>query len=367
MKTTRWWATALTTGALALTAAACGSSDTTSTPSTTGGAPATGASTGGAPTTAAKTFKVGLVTDIGGLNDKGFNMLANKGLEAAKADLGITGDVKESKAPTDYIPNLQGFAQNGYDMVIAVGFLMADSVAQVAKQYPNVKFAIIDSSAIDFKTNAPVAPNLTGLLFKEQEAGYLVGTLVGAIQKAGGMPGFKTGGSLASVGGIKIPPVDRYIAGFQAGAQAADPGVKMLNGYSGDFAAQAKCKELASSQIGKGADVVFQVAGGCGLGALQAAKDAGVWGIGVDTDQSAVNDHVIASATKKVDAAVHAAIKGLVDGSLGGGTDMVFGLAEDGVGIEGINAAVPQAAKDAVDAAIAAVKAGSVTIPSSVK
>jgi basic membrane protein A len=355
------------TGALALTAAACGSSST-STPTDTGAAAgSTDTSTAAAPTTAAKTFKVGLVTDVGGLNDKGFNMLANQGLEQAKTKLGITGDVKESKAPTDYIPNLSGFAQSGYDMVIAVGFLMADSVAKVAAQYPSVKFAIVDSSAIDFKTNQPVAPNLTGLLFKEQEAGYLVGTLVGAIQKAGGLAGFKTGGSLASVGGIKIPPVDRYIAGFQAGAQAADPGIKTLNGYSGDFAAQAKCKELATSQIAQGADVVFQVAGGCGLGALQAAKDAGVWGIGVDTDQSSVNEKVIASAIKKVDAAVLAAITGLTDGSLGGGTDMTFGVAEDGVGIAGINAAVPQAAKDAVDAALAAIKSGSITIPTTVK
>ncbi len=128
--------------------------------------------------------------------------------------------------------------------------------------------------------------------------------------------------TISSVGGIKIPPVDRFIAGYQAGAKAVNPDIQTLNGYSNDFVDQAKCKELAADQIAKGSDIVFQVAGGCGLGALEAAAEGNVWGIGVDKDQSAEGPHVLTSAVKKVDEAVFAAIKSVADGSFTGGADV---------------------------------------------
>jgi basic membrane protein A len=143
---------------------------------------------------------------------------------------------------------------------------------------------------------------------------------------------------IGSVGGQKIPPVDHYIAGYQAGAKAADSGIKTLNGYSQDFVAQDKCKELALNQIAEGAQVVFQVAGQCGLGALDAAKEKGVLGIGVDADQGYLGNHILTSAQKKVDVSVFDTAKAVQDGSFKGGEDQIFDLKSDGVGLGKINA-----------------------------
>ena len=150
----------------------------------------------------------------------------------------------ESKSATDYVPNLSSLAQQGYGLVIAVGFLMTDSVDQVAKQFPNTKFAIVD---VDATSMADKPTNVQGILFKEQESGYLAGYLAGLVMKAKGGPQVA-----GTVGGLKIPPVDRYIAGFKAGLKKADPAATELNGYSQDFVDQAKCKEVALQQIAQG-------------------------------------------------------------------------------------------------------------------
>jgi basic membrane protein A len=327
---------------------ACGSSDNKSSSDT-------GAATTTAP--AAKKIKVGLVTDIGGLNDRSFNALANKGLEDAKAQLGIDGRVLTSKSNADYVPNLSTLAQQNYDLVIGVGFLMADAIDKVATKFPNVKFAIIDVSQ---PTTKHKPPNLLGLIFKEQEAGYLAGYLTGLYAKDAKVS------TISSVGGQKIPPVDHYIAGYDAGAKAADPGIKTLNGYSQDFVDQAKCKELALSQIGDGSKVVFQVAGQCGLGALDAAKEKGAQGIGVDADQGYLGAHILTSAEKKVDVAVFTAIKAAQDGSFKPGTDDVFDVANGGVGIGKLSAAAqPYQAK--VEAVRKQLAAGSIKVPDTVK
>ena len=249
-------------------------------------------------------YKVALVTDIGGLDDRSFNFLANKGLGEAKAKLKIQGRVFVSKSNADYVPNLSAAARGGYNLVISVGFLMGDATAAVAKRFPNTKFAIIDNSGIakELKGNPT---NVRGLLFKEQEAGYLVGYLAGLQSK--NVP--NSSGVIAAVGGLKIPPVDHYIAGYQAGAKAANPKIQTLNDYSQDFVDQAKCKEAALNHIANGATVVFQVAGQCGLGVLSAAKEKGVFGIGVDADQGYLGAHVLTSATKKVDVAVFKTIE----------------------------------------------------------
>jgi basic membrane protein A and related proteins len=304
-----------------LVVAACGSDDNGSSST-----PAAGAATS---TPAAKKIKVGLVTDIGGLNDRSFNQLANAGLEKAQSELGVEGRVLTSKANSDYVPNLSSLAQQKYDLVVGVGFLMADAMNTVATKFPDTKFAIIDVDATTLKDKPT---NVTGLLFKEQEAGYLVGYMAGLWAKDNNVD------TVSSVGGQKIPPVDHYIAGFQAGAKAANPDIKTLNGYSQDFVDQAKCKEIALDQISKGSKVVFQVAGQCGLGALDAAKEKGAQGIGVDADQGYLGDHIMTSAEKKVDVAVETAIKAAQDGSLKGGTNTTFDLTNDGVGFGKPNA-----------------------------
>jgi basic membrane protein A and related proteins len=332
------------TAAIAFAAAGCGGSDN--------GETSGGAATGGSESTGGgEQISVGLVTDIGGLNDRGFNSLANQGLENAKSQLGIQGDVLESKSDADYIPNLSEFGQKKDNLIVSVGFLMTDATAQAAKAFPDSNFAIVDS-AFD-----PALPNAQGLLFKEQEAGCLV-AVVGALMS-------KTG-TISSVGGQKIPPVDRFIAGYQYCAKQVRPDIKLINAYSQDFVDQAKCKEVALDQISKGSDVVFQVAGGCGLGALDAAKQKGVWGIGVDADQSFLGDHILTSAVKRVDVAVFKTIQSVQDGTFQGGGVTTFGLAEDGVALGKVSSEVPQDVLDKVDEYKQKILNGEIQIPDTV-
>jgi basic membrane protein A len=300
-------------------AAGCGSSNNSS----------GGGGGGSKSSSTAKKIKVGLVTDIGGLNDRSFNQLAYQGLQRAQSQLGIQGRVLTSKSNADYIPNLSSLAQQHYDLVIGVGFLMADAMDTVASKFPNTKFAIIDDSAAALKHKPK---NVTGLLFKEQEAGYLAGYMAGLYMKDNG------GNVIGSVGGQKIPPVDHYIAGYQAGAKKADPSIKTLNSYSQSFTAQDQCKEIALNQIQQGAKVVFQVAGGCGLGAIDAAKEKGVQAIGVDADQAYLGAQIMTSAEKHVDVAVFETIKAAQSGSLKGGQDTTFDVKTNGVGIGKVNA-----------------------------
>ena len=299
--------------ALALGIAACGGDDDDSGGSST----STTASSG-------KSIKTGLVTDIGGLNDRSFNFLANKGLEDAESQLGTQGRVFLSKSNGDYIPNLTTSAQQQNDLTVSVGFLMGDATATVAKKFPDNNFAIVDFSSAALKGKPT---NVEGLLFKEQEAGYLAGYLAGLWAKDNNAT------TISSVGGQKIPPVDHYIAGYQAGAKAANPQIKVLNGYSQDFVDQAKCKEIALNQIAQGSKVVFQVAGQCGLGALDAAKEKKVQGIGVVADQSYLGPHILTSALKKVDVAVFDAIKRAQAGQFKGGTDVIATVKNGGVGL----------------------------------
>ncbi len=289
--------------------------------------------TGGKPS---HQVRVGLVTDINQLNDRGFNHLAYVGLLRAEAQLHVKGTVLQSPSAADYIPNLSTLAHQGYDLVIGVGFDQAGAMGKVAKKFPNTHFAIID---VDQQSLTGKPKNVLGLLFREQEAGYLVGYLAGIEAKA--LPGPNV---VSTVGGEKQPPVDRYIAGFQAGAKAADPGVKTLNGYSQDWVDTAKCKELALNQIAAGSKVVFQVAGGCGLGALDAAKEKHVWGIGVDADQAFLGPQVLTSALKRVDSAVFQTIQAVQEGTFQGGTNAVFGLDRNGVGFGTVSPKVPQTA-----------------------
>src|SRR6266536_24292 len=292
------------------------------------------------PTTAAKApLKVGLSTDIGGLNDRGFNHLAYVGLLRAGTQLGVTTRVVQSASSSDYVPNLSALARQGYGLVIGVGFTEIQALEAVAKQFPKTHFAIVDVSNADEGNLS----NVEGLLFKEQQVGYLAGYAAGLAAKA-------RGGHVAStVGGQKQPPVDRYIAGFQAGAKAAFPGVTTINNYSQDFSNEAKCKEIALNQIASGSVVVFQVAGGCGLGALDAAKEKGVWGIGVDADQGFLGSHILTSALKGVDTAVFLTIKDAVDGHFKGGQDAVYGLEQNGVGLGKFSPKAPAGIKAKVD------------------
>jgi basic membrane protein A len=306
-------------------------------------------------------FKVTLVTDIGGLDDRSFNFLANQGLLRAKKNLGVQGNVFISKSDRDYIPNLTRAARDGSGLVIGVGFLMAESVAKVAKRFPKTKFAIIDNSGVPAELKNGNPTNVRGLLFKEQEAGYLVGYLAArqvVRQPVGGQT------IIGAIGGLKIPPVDRFIAGYYAGAKKASARVKVVHSYSQDFVDQAKCKEQALNQIANGAGVVFQVAGQCGLGVLSAAKEKKVFGIGVDADQGYLGPHVMTSATKKVDVAVYTTIQAAqkAGAAFRTGYNAVFTVKNGGVGYGKISTRISPALKTAVENIRKQIAAGTIKV-----
>ena len=325
------------------------------------------AACGGSNTPPAKQFKVGLVTDTGGINDKSFNHLAYVGLQKGITDLGVKGDVIESKSEDDYIPNLTNFASKGYDLVVANGFLMQAPIGTVSGQFPKINFAIVDGFGTDSKFNDLKHSNVMALKFKEQESGALVGAIAGLLEKQGKAP--KNTHVIGAIGGIKVPAVDAYLAGYKWGAAKYDPSIKVLIGYSNNFNDPAKCKGIANSQIGQGAEFLFQVAGGCGVGVLQAAGQAKVYSFGVDDDQKAVDGSVIASALKKVDLAVFTAIKNVVDGKFKGG-ETRFSLQNDATGYAVDNplasGPLPADIKAEVDALAAKIKSGAETPPSDI-
>jgi basic membrane protein A and related proteins len=336
--------------AVALTLVASGYGSKKASSTTTAASPTSSA--------ASSSFKVGLVTDLGGLNDRGFNHLAFLGLTKAGKNFGVQTRVVQSASPAEYVPNLTALAHQGYNLVIGVGFTEIQAMAAVAKQFPKTDFAIVDVSNAD----EGKAKNVEGLLFKEQEVGYLAGYAAGLAAKARG------GTAVSTVGGQKQPPVDRYIAGFQAGAKAAFPRVKTLNNYSQDFSIQAKCKEIALNQIAAGSVVVFQVAGGCGLGALDAAKEKHVWGVGVDADQGFLGSYILTSALKGVDEAVYLSIKDAKGGHFKGGQDAVYGLQQKGVGLGKFSPKAPKGIEAKTKRIEAQIIAGKIkNIPTTVK
>ncbi len=346
---------AIAAAALAIGLAACGSSSSSSSSSTSSAASSSGsasATSSAASSSSGGAFKVGLVTDIGGLNDHGFNHLSYEGLLQAESQLGVKGTVLQSTSGADYVPNLTKLAAAGNKLVIAVGFLMAAPLEQVAKQYPNTHFAIIDNPG---GTPPDTASNIEGIDFAEQQAGYPAGYLTGLYLKSHGY------GTASTVGGQAIPPVNLYIAGFQAGVKAADPSAKLLNAYSQDFVAEDKCKELALNQMNAGSKVVFQVAGACGLGVISAGVQTHTQTIGVDADQNYLAPTlVLTSAEKMVNTGVFTAIKDLMAGKFS--SNLQENINDGGVGIGKIDpAGAPFTAQ--VNNVIAEMKSGKVNPP----
>ena len=289
--------------------------------------------------------------------DDPYNRGAYLGLERAVRELGIRGRVLTPAPKEGYVPSLSLLARQKYDLVLGMGVSAAAAIDRVATRFPETRFAIID--AHDELAHRPT--NVLGLAFSHVEGGYLAGHLAALALTLS--PGEEV---ISSVGGERLPAVERWIAGYEAGARGANPRVTTLNSYTDDFVDPMKGRSVALSQIAKGSRVVFQVASACGLGALEAARERGVWGIGVDVDQSHLGRHILTSALVRFDVAVFDTIEALALGTLETGRTSRFSLRNGGVGLGMISAAVPRALKAEIEDVKAGIVAGKIPIASSV-
>jgi basic membrane protein A len=303
-------------------------------------------------------LRVGLVTEPTGIENPYIHG-AYLGLERAVRELGIRGRVLTPAPKEGHVPSLSLLARQKYDLVIGFGFFAAAAVDRVATEFPETRFAVIDFAQDDL-THRPT--NVVGLVFREEQAGFLAGHLAALVLTLS--PGEEV---ISSVGGQRgVPAVERFIAGYQAGARRANPRVTTLNSYTDSFHDPAKGRSVALSQIAKGSRVVFQVASASGLGALEAAKERGIWGIGVDVDQSHLGPHVLTSAVKRLDVAVFDTTEALVRGTLETGRTSRFSLENRGVGLGTISAGVPRSLKAEIEDVRAEIVAGKIPIASSV-
>ena len=344
--------------AAAMTACGGGSSDGGSTTEPAADTPAAEdeapAAEDGAETPAADTaadgagLKIGLITDVGGVNDGSFNQSAWEGLQRAEAELGVEVNYLESATDADYVPNIETFVDEEYDLIISVGYMLADATKAAAEANPDVKFAIIDDATIELD-------NVSCLMFKQEQASYLVGYVAGLMTESN---------NIGFVIGMANDNMNLFGYGYCAGALDANPDVTIQQFNANTFADLATGKTNANTAITNGADIVFHAAGGTGLGVIEAYQEAGVYAIGVDSDQSSIAPNtIITSAMKRVDNAVYDAVESLIAGTMESGIH-TYDLSVGGVDI----APTQDLLTDEVIAAVEEVKTkiinGEVTVPS---
>lgn len=289
---------------------------------------------------------VGMITDTGGLGDQSFNDSAWAGMTRGEEEFGVEKKVLESDTADDYFPNLVAFSEEEADLVIGVGFLFNEAMAQAAEKFPEQKFALIDSVV--------EAPNVASLTFAENEGSFLVGVIAG-LKTETNKVGF--------IGGMKFPLIEKFEYGFRAGVKAANPEAEVFVNYADSFEDAAKGKEIALVQNQKGADVIYHAAGGVGVGLIQAAEEKGFWAIGVDQDQSGLSpEHVLCSMVKRVDNAVYQTIDAVVNDTFEGGVT-VFDLKADGVGYSDNAGNLSEDLKAAADKYADAIKEGKFAVP----
>ncbi|MFN3653125.1 MAG: BMP family protein [Armatimonadota bacterium] len=287
-----------------------------------------GCSGEGSPEAAGGGLKLGMVTDAGGVGDLSFNYMASLGLERAKQELGAEILIIESRQPSDYERNLQRAAERGCAVVFAIGFALEDSLKKVAPQYRDVHFGIVDA-------DGPSEPNVTGIRFREEEGAFLVGALAGGMTRTG---------TIGFVGGMEIPLIKRFEAGYRAGLRTTRPDGSVLAKYTNNWEEVDKGRELALTLFSQNADIIFHGAGRCGLGVIEAARSRGpgYWAIGVDADQDRLGtadpenpqppSRVLTSMLKRVDNAVFTLCQEAAQGKLEPGV-RTFGVKEEGVGL----------------------------------
>lgn len=334
------------TAALALSLVACGGG------SNNGGGSTSSSSGSGSTSTESKQetsgdFKIGMVTDVGGVNDGSFNQSAWEGLQRAEADFGVEVNYLESKGDADYAPNIEAFIDEECDLIITVGYMLADATRAAAEANPDTNFAIIDDSSIDL-------PNVTCLMFKQAQASYLVGYVAGLMTESNNV-GFLLG--------MENPTMNQFGYGYCAGVLDANPDAQIQQINANSFADSAIGKTAAQTFITNGADIIFHAAGGTGIGAIQACEEAGIYAIGVDSDQSSIAPNtVITSAMKRVDNAVYDSVSALVGGSLAAGVK-TYDLSIGGVDIAPTDTLLTDDVKAAIEDVKAKIISGDIVVP----
>jgi len=339
--------------ALSLALTACGGADNGNNGESNKPANNTDKPSEGTSDDSGKAFKISMVTDTGGVHDKSFNQSAWEALEQLKADTSANVKYLESKSDADMEPNLNTFINEGFDLTWGIGFLFADTMAKVAAEKPDARLAIID--------NVVDAPNVASVTFAEHEGSYLVGVVAGLMTKTN---------KVGFIGGMEIPVIKRFEAGFAAGVASVNPDAKVLPNYVGEFNAPDKGKISAATLYNSGADIIFASAGATGNGVFNEAKDRkkngeNVWVIGVDKDQSIEfgDEITLTSMMKGVHAAVYKVSKDLIDGNWAGGTVQELGLKDNAVGLPEKNANVPEDVLAKVEEAKTKIMNGEVTVP----
>ena len=308
--------------------------------------------------------KPGLVLDIGGLGDQGFNDSANAGMKAAEKDLGVKGKYLESSSGTDYAPNLTQLADNGSNPIIGIGFLMAEDITNISQQYPDIQFAIVDAVV--------ETDNTISLVFREQEGSYLAGVVAGLMTQEDTDYTSSDEKVVGFLGGQQGPLIQKFQAGYEAGVKSVCSDCKVISQYAGADASAfndpAKGKEISQQQIQKGADVIYHASGNTGRGLFEAAKEDKIFAIGVDMDQAKLfkDAPILTSVIKRVDVAVEETIKGVAKGDKPKGEIVDRGLKENGISLAPygrFDKDVPQKVKDAVDQAKKDIISGKTKVP----
>ncbi len=294
-------------------------------------------------------FKIGLITDVGGVNDGSFNQSSWAGLQRAMDELGVEASYLESATDADYVPNIETFIDEECDLIICVGYMLADATRTAAEANPDVKFAIIDDATIELD-------NVSCLMFKQEQASYLVGYVAGLMTQTN---------NIGFVLGMANENMNLFGYGYCAGALDANPDVKIQQINANSFADPATGKSSANKCITDGADIIFHAAGATGQGVIEACSEAdGVYAIGVDSDQAHLApETIITSAMKRVDNAVFDSVQALINGTLEGGVH-TYDLAAGGVDIAPTQDLLTDDVIKAVEEVKAKIISGEVTVPS---
>ncbi len=302
-----------------------------------------------------------LILATGGLGDQSFNDLTYAGMKRAEKEIGITFDYLEPKEIADYPVFQRELADSGkYDLIICVGFDQADALQKVAAEYPKQKFGIIDM-VVD-------QPNVASYVSEEQQGSFLVGALVGLIKKNNAIPGLTSQNVTGVIGGMDIPLINKFVAGYMAGVRYVNPGMKVYYDYVGDWSDPTTAKQMADTMYGRGADIIYQAAGGSGLGVFRAAEEKNLYAIGVNSNQNHISpDHIIASMLKRVDNACFQAVQSVVNNSFKPGIH-TLGVAEGGIGFstEDSKIKVPDAIIKQVNDLQKSIADGKITVPTEI-